>query len=123
LALAVAVGAATSKHIPPFRLFPSGSGLFVIIVAIFFAIYKWVPHCWVRSKFALLSALLTSVIFSLAQAGFRLYTAKVLTYSKIYGSLAAVPLLLIWIYIIWLIVLSGAALTASLQRRFLTPSP
>ena len=59
-----------------------------------------------------------AVIFNVAQTGFRLYTAKVLTYSKIYGSLGAVPLLLIWIYIIWLIVLGGAALTASLQKRF-----
>ena len=36
------------------------------------------------------------------------------TYEIVYGTLAALPLFLIWIYLCWLIVLSGAAITATL---------
>ena len=36
------------------------------------------------------------------------------TYEVVYGTLAALPVFLIWIYVCWLIVLSGAAITATL---------
>jgi membrane protein len=118
LAMAVAFGVATSTDIPLSHLFPSGTGMFLLTVAGLFAVYKWVPHCRVRPNFAGIAAGAASVFFILAQDAFRLYTAKVLTYSKIYGSLGAVPILLLWIYIVWIIILSGAALTASLQKRY-----
>ncbi len=117
LALAVAVGAATSSNLPMARFLPSGAGVFAITVAIFFAIYKYVPHTRVQAKYAAISALITAALFNVAQWAFRLYTAKVVTYNKIYGSLGAVPILLLWIDIIWIILLSGAALNAVLQKR------
>jgi membrane protein len=125
LALAVGVGAATSTNIPLTSILPSGTGLFLLAVVVFSSVYKWVPHCKVRFVYALLSGTVTAILFHLAQFGFRIYTTKVLSYSKIYGSLGAVPILLLWIYIIWIIVLSGAALTATLQKRVpeLSPPP
>jgi membrane protein len=116
LALAVAVGFATSSSIPLQKLLP-GTGIFVLFIGIFFAVYKYVPQRIVNWKPALLSATLTTVLWFLAQQGYSLYTRKVVTYNKIYGSLGAVPILLLWIYIAWLIILGGAALTAVLQRR------
>jgi membrane protein len=41
-----------------------------------------------------------------------LYLSSVPTYSAVYGAFATVPILLIWIYTAWVIVLLGAALTA-----------
>jgi membrane protein len=38
--------------------------------------------------------------------------SKVPTYSVVYGAFATVPILLVWIYVAWVIVLLGAALTA-----------
>jgi membrane protein len=58
----------------------------------------------------------TSIIWNIARLGYQLYTSRVLTYSKIYGSLGAIPLLLLWIYIAWIVVLGGAAFTAALQK-------
>jgi membrane protein len=41
-----------------------------------------------------------------------LYLSKVPTYSVVYGAFATVPILLVWIYVAWAIVLLGATLTA-----------
>ena len=117
LALAVGVGAATSADFPIARILPGGTGLFLMTVVGFTAIYKWVPHTRVHALYAAISGAFAAVLFILAQFGFRLYTSRVLTYSKIYGSLGAIPIFILWIYIVWVVVLAGAALTAALQRR------
>ena len=118
LALAVIVGAATSTDFPLTKLLPSGTGIFVITVALFFVIYKWVPNCVVKWQYALLAAFATSIFWNLARLGYALYTKKVIAYNKIYGSLGAIPILLLWIYIVWLIILTGAALSAAMQKQF-----
>ena len=45
---------------------------------------------------------------------FAFYLTHVQTYEVVYGALAALPVFLIWIYLCWLIVLAGAAVTATL---------
>jgi membrane protein len=43
-----------------------------------------------------------------------IYLLQVPTYSLVYGAFAALPILLVWIYVTWLIVLLGAVVAASL---------
>jgi membrane protein len=117
LALSVAVGVATSSNFPLHYLFPSGTGMFLISVGIFFCIYKWVPQTYVKWRCALISSLFTASIWNIASDAYTFYAKKIVTYSAIYGSLGAIPIFLLWIYILWLIVLTGAALTAALQKR------
>lgn len=116
VAFSLALGIATSNEYPLARLLPSGTGTFVLTATGFFCIYKFIPNCPVRSKYAVISATITSIFWNLARIGYTIYTRKVLTYHKIYGSLGAVPILLLWIYIAWIVVLAGAALNAALQR-------
>jgi membrane protein len=52
--------------------------------------------------------------FEIAKRLLVLYLAKVPTYSVLYGAFATVPILLIWIYTAWVIVLLGAVITAYL---------
>jgi membrane protein len=117
VALAVAVGAATSSHLPLSDLFPTGTGAYLLTALLFTGVYKWVPHTRVRARCAVAAGLLMALVFHLAQFAFRFYTSHVLSYSKIYGSLGAVPIVLLWIYIVWIIVLTGAAFTAALQKQ------
>jgi membrane protein len=117
LALTVALGAATSSHIPLTSLLPSGTGGFILSAVILSAVYKYVPHTRVRSRCAVIAGIVIAGVFVLAQNGFKLYTSRVVSYSNIYGSLGAIPLLLLWIYICWMIVLSGAAFTVALQKQ------
>ena len=117
VAAAFAVGIATSQNIPFSRILPGGTFLFLLTIGMFFLIYKWVPNRKVYWKPALLGALLTSVVWNFARLLYQLYAQKAVSYNAIYGSLSAVPLLLLWIYILWLIILTGASLTAALQKR------
>lgn len=117
LALSIMVGIATSTNIPLVKLLPSGAGMFLITIGIFFSTYKWVPQVKVEWQYALISAFITSIFWNLARVGYALYTSHVVTYNVVYGSLGAIPIFLLWVYIIWLVVLGGASLTAALQNR------
>jgi membrane protein len=89
---------------------------FVFTTMILFAIYKWLPNHEVNTKPALLSAFLATLTLIITQNSFRLITQKSFAYSKFYGSLAALPLFMIWISIIWMIILLGVSLCAGLQK-------
>lgn len=117
LALAVGIGAASSADGSISWLFPSGTGLFLLAIGFFYLIFKYVPHCFVDWRPALFSAVTTAAVSVLAKLGYQVYTSRVLTYSKIYGSLGAIPILLLWIYINWVIILLGAAFGVVLQKR------
>jgi membrane protein len=49
-----------------------------------------------------------------AKFGFGWYLAKVSTYEVVYGAMAVLPSFLLWIYLCWIIVLAGAAVSASI---------
>jgi membrane protein len=59
--------------------------------------------------------LLATVAFELVKWGLGLYLSNFSSYSKIYGALAAVPILLLWIYMSWVSVLLGASLASSMS--------
>jgi membrane protein len=118
LALSFAVGVGTSQQLSITQMLPSGTGLFILLVGLFFSLYRFVPEKTVNNRAALLAALWTAAGWMIAKAAYSIYVKKVLTYSKIYGSLGAIPIFLLWIYLGWLVILTGAALSAALQRRF-----
>lgn len=117
IAMAVGVGAASTSELPLHHLLPSGSGLLVLTTLVFAFAFKYVPSAKVRWRPALIAALVTALFWNIARAGFTLYTAKAVSYSKIYGSLSAIPLLLLWIYLNWVVTLLGAALSVALQKH------
>lgn len=116
LALSVVLGIVSSADHPVMNLLPSSSGLYTIVVLLLYLIYKYVPQTKVKWQSALIAAIVTSALWNLARYGYAVYTKNVVTYSKVYGSLGAVPILMLWIYIEWVIVLTGVALTSSLQK-------
>ena len=80
-------------------------------------LYKLVPARRVPIKAAMIGALLAAAAFELGKLGFKVYIRNVPTYRVVYGALAALPLFLIWIYVAWIILLVGAAVTATLAER------
>ena len=61
----------------------------------------------------MIGAFLSTVLFSLAKIGFVAYVSNT-NYKVIYGALATVPIFLFWLYLVWIVVLLGASLAASL---------
>ena len=87
---------------------------FVLLAAGMAALYRFVPNTPVRWAHAWVGGLFVSVGFELAKRVLVWYLAKVPTYSVLYGAFATVPILLIWIYTAWVIVLLGAVIAAYL---------
>ncbi len=78
------------------------------------ALYHYVPNTHVKWSHAWTGGLFVAVGFEVAKKLLALYLSNVPTYSLVYGAFATVPILLIWIYMAWLIVLFGAVITAYL---------
>src|SRR5690625_577797 len=80
----------------------------------FAALFVYVPNRKVLWKDALLGGLITSIVLELLRTGFAFYITKFPTYTLIYGAFATVPIFLMWVYISWIVVLSGATSVAIL---------
>ncbi len=79
----------------------------------FAAIYRVVPHRTVQWRHAFAGALLATCLFELVRWGLGLYLGTFGNYSKIYGTLAFVPIFMMWIFLSWVGVLLGASLASS----------
>ena len=86
----------------------------VLVVGGIAALYRYVPNTSVRWSHALAGGLFVAIGFDAAKALLGWYFSSIPTYSLIYGAFAAVPILLIWVYIAWVIVLLGAVIAAYL---------
>lgn len=78
------------------------------------AMYHYVPNTLVKWGHAWVGGLFVSAGLSLAKKLLVLYLGKVPTYSVVYGAFATAPILLIWIYVAWVILLLGAVIAAYL---------
>ncbi|MDR3491569.1 MAG: YhjD/YihY/BrkB family envelope integrity protein [Gammaproteobacteria bacterium] len=58
----------------------------------------------------LLGSVVASLLLELSKIGFALYVSQFSNYNAIYGAIATLPILLIWLYIFWLIILYGAVI-------------
>jgi membrane protein len=88
-------------------------GIFVVTWLVFASVFVLVPHRRVQVRYALSGAFLSAVLFGVAKAGFVAYVSNA-NYKVIYGALATVPIFLFWLYLVWIVVLFGASLAASL---------
>jgi membrane protein len=85
---------------------------FAVLACGMAAMYRFVPNTQVRWTYALLGGTFVALGIELAKRGLAWYLAQVPTISAVYGAFATVPILLIWIYVAWVIVLLGAVIAA-----------
>ena len=82
----------------------------------FAGIYTIVPRKSVSVRYALIGGFIASTLFYFGTKAFSLYILHFPTQQLIYGALAILPILFIWVYFSWYIILTGAIVTATLEE-------
>jgi membrane protein len=83
----------------------------------FTALYFFVPNTRVKVRYALLGGIVSGLAWSIASWAYVDYQVGLERYSLVYSVFAQVPLLLMWIFVSWVIVLFGAELTFAFQNE------
>jgi len=89
---------------------------YVIIWILFVFLYIFIPNTKVKFKPALISGIIIGTLVQLLQWVYIKFQIGVASYNAIYGSFAAIPLLLIWIQMSWSLVLLGAQMCYYMQN-------
>jgi membrane protein len=125
--LVVALGLASGPHLEgtrklltsmpfvgnlAFRLLPV-----VVLCLTFAAFYALMPNTKVHWQAAVAGGLTAGLLFHLNNVVSVLYVSRVVSNSKIYGSLGLVPVFMIGLYFSWLILLFGAQVSYAYQNR------
>jgi membrane protein len=92
------------------------AGPFVVLWLAFSLMYGLMPNTRVRPKAALAGGVLAGTLWQVNSWLSALYVSRVVTYSKIYGALGVIPVLLVGLYFAWLIVLLGAQVAYAAQH-------
>ena len=79
-------------------------------------LYLVMPNTKVKFTSALVAGIIAGTLFQLVQWGYIYFQIGVSRYNAIYGSFAALPLLLMWMQISWLVVLLGAEISYAYQN-------
>jgi len=99
-------------HLPGMLTFMLNATEFVLLSTALTALYRFVPNTPVRRAHAIAGGVFSAIGIELAKRLLAWYISLVPTYSMVYGAFATVPILLVWIYIAWVIVLLGAVVAA-----------
>ncbi len=89
-------------------------GPLLVSAGVLYLVYAYLPGRHVSRRHALLGALVAAVLLEAGKLGFSLYV----TYlgrgiHLVWGAVAFVPLLLLWVLLIWILVLLGAEVAAT----------
>ncbi|MBK2124914.1 YihY family inner membrane protein [Fangia hongkongensis] len=122
----ILVGAslALSSYIASLHWFGHSFGGYVSLLALLPFIFNWIafsfiyqvlPYTRVRFFHALLGGLLMAVVFDLAKKIFSAYVVYLPTYEMLYGTLAIIPLFILWVGLVWQMFLLGAVAVKALS--------
>lgn len=81
---------------------------FILLVLFLSMLYYMIPNVRVGLKAAFAGGLIAGMLFSANQIIAVFLVGRFATMNKIYGSMSIVPILLIWLFIAWVIILIGA---------------
>lgn len=88
----------------------------LILQSLAFAVlYKFIPRTPVQFTHALVGGTMVALIGQLVKQLFEMYVSAG-TMSNIYGAFVAIPVLILWIYVSWLLFFTGAAVTATIPK-------
>jgi membrane protein len=115
------LGSEGMKHFLGWLEFPFSSqayflGSVVAAVTVFSCLYKFAPHAPVPWKSAFTGGAVAGLAWEVARHLYGGIASLFFSANKVYGSLGIAPLFLMWIYVGWYIVLSGARLSYAVEH-------
>jgi membrane protein len=127
LLLVAAIGLGGSSHLHAVRNFVDQSSFIgglifkflpLVLICLLFALtYQLVPNTKVNFSAALVGGVVGGTLWQLNSVFGFLYVSRVVSNSKIYGSLGLVPVFMAGLYFSWLILLFGAQVAYAFQNR------
>ncbi|MEA1972765.1 MAG: YihY/virulence factor BrkB family protein [Candidatus Cloacimonadota bacterium] len=93
---------------------------FFLIIIFITLIFFFLPTIEVNKLSIFKSAFITSSVWLLTKIIFNLYITYLTNLQVVYGVLASIPIFLIWIYLNWIIILSGVVWITIFENRFST---
>jgi membrane protein len=91
------------------------------LILAFALIYYLAPNVKERFRFITPGSVVAAVLLVVASLGFSFYARRFADYDATYGSIGAVIVLMMWLYIAGLVVLVGSVINVLLQRRTAAP--
>jgi membrane protein len=89
---------------------------FLLILIVFLLLYKLIPNTRTYWRYIWQGALLAAVLFEIARTLFIFYVNNLANYQLIYGSIASIIVLFVWIYYSAFIMILGAEFTFQYDR-------
>ena len=89
---------------------------FMLVLAVFLLLYKYIPNTKTYWRYIWPGAILASVLFEIARTLFIFFLENFANYQLIYGSLALIIVLLVWIYYSAFVMILGAEFTSQYCR-------
>ena len=121
----VAIGVTSTLKVPSVITFLGEHGVlkffghfvpYLVLWIGFFLLYQLMPNTQVDVRAAILGGIVAGTLWQLNSNLNVIYVSKVVSASKLYGSLGLIPVFLFGMYISWLIVLLGAQVAYTFQN-------
>lgn len=90
---------------------------FIVIFILFMTLYALAPNIKIKFKSVIPGALFASIVWIIGTAGFGFYVSNFANYSKTYGSIGGIIVLMLWLYITGFIIIVGAEINAIINQR------
>jgi len=89
---------------------------FMVMWLVFAGLYMFMPNVKVSPRAALIGGIFGGTLWQVSQWGYLSFQVGVARYNAIYGTMAVLPILMVWIYLSWMIVLLGLEMTYATQN-------
>lgn len=90
---------------------------FLVIWAAFIFLYMFIPNTKVNIVSAIIGGMSAGTLWLITQWGYVTFQYGVAKYNAIYGTMAALPIFMIWVYLSWMIALLGLQVCWAHQNR------
>lgn len=87
---------------------------FIIVVAVVALLYRWLPNTTVEWSDVFVPSMAVALLGTAAKFGFAWYLSTVAHFNRVYGPVAAVAGLMLWMFVAGVLLLFGAELTCQI---------